>query len=160
MKPVAQTRPHPNGDCLRACLATLLELPITDVPDFTAMRDDPESELPVYYVELQHFCKRRGYAFFETQLQMKTLFPLPYETLAIFIGYHPSSTEQNPVRHAIVGQIAGQTLVPLFDPINPDGNPAEAFISAKVIGLCFLVPLDPARLAVKPPENILVIPQT
>lgn len=158
MKPVPQTRPHPNGDCVRACLATLLELPIEDVPDFTAMRDDPDSDLPVYWIEMQHFCKKHGYAFFETQLQMKTLFPLPFPTLAIFIGYHPSSTEAKPVRHAVVGRIEGRTLIPLFDPINPNGNPMEAFISAKVIGICFLVPLDPAALVVRPPDNVILIP--
>lgn len=37
MKPVNQTRVNStNGDCYAACLASLLELPIEDMPDFFA----------------------------------------------------------------------------------------------------------------------------
>lgn len=35
MKYQYQTRPHPHGDCLRACIATILEIPIGSVPDFS-----------------------------------------------------------------------------------------------------------------------------
>ena len=39
MKPVQQTITGEGGDCLRACVASLLELPIEEVPNFCEDRD-------------------------------------------------------------------------------------------------------------------------
>lgn len=36
MKPVDQTRVGSEGDCYAACIASLLELPLADVPNFCA----------------------------------------------------------------------------------------------------------------------------
>jgi hypothetical protein len=34
MTPVLQAKPGPGGDCFAACLATILDLPLADAPDF------------------------------------------------------------------------------------------------------------------------------
>lgn len=148
-----QTRPHPNGDCLRACVATLLEYPVAEVPDWTAMRDDPDAKYPPFWIEMQHFLKARGYAFLEVQLAQKTWMPLPYETLAVFIGPHATGA-----RHAIIGRCEGSKFYPVFDPLNPDGDPGEAFVNHHIEAVCFLVPLDPARLRLARPGNVIRIP--
>ncbi len=36
VKPVMQTRLAPGGDCLAACFASILEIPIEGIPDFNA----------------------------------------------------------------------------------------------------------------------------
>lgn len=153
MKPQKQTRPHPNGDCIRAAICSLLEISIEDFPDFILTPDDPEADLAPWYVELQTALRLRGYHFLEVQLAQKTMFPHVWDTWAIFIGLHPSSTEEQVIRHAIVGQISGQKLTAVFDPINPDGDPAAAFLHNKVVALCFLVPLDPATMHFADPGN-------
>lgn len=115
------------------------------------MREDPDSELPVWYIEQQAFLKRHGFAFFEVQLDMKTLFPFPWPVWCIFIGPHRTSTPENEIRHAIVGMIDGAKLVPMFDPLGQPGeDPASAFVSKKVVAVCFLVPTDPAKLLLRP----------
>ena len=37
MKPVLQTLDGPRGDCFLACLASILELPLGELPDFQAL---------------------------------------------------------------------------------------------------------------------------
>lgn len=39
MKPIAQTTTGTNGDCFRACIASLLERPIDDVPVFPPVNE-------------------------------------------------------------------------------------------------------------------------
>lgn len=146
MVPQAQTRNHPNGDCIRACLASLLEISINLVPDFTALPDDSgDNELPRWYVELQEFCLSYGYLFIEVQLDQKTLFPVPKQLWVICIGPHVTGA-----RHAIVAVQIGSKLIPVFDPMNPKGKPEDAFVGRRVDALAYLVPIDPSQLCIKP----------
>ncbi len=61
MKPVDQTRvsspenPH-NGNCFCACVASLLELPIEEVPDFNSMPDS-------WFMPFIRFLRKNGYEF-------------------------------------------------------------------------------------------------
>lgn len=147
MIPQAQTRPHPNGDCLRSCIASLLELPISEVPDWLEHADkepDPENDYPGWYFGMQQWLMRRGYAFVEVQLEKKTWMPLPFDMFAIFIG--PKQTELGVFRHAIVGVCRDGKFIPVFDPYAPEGDPAKAFERGYVEAVCLLVPLDPAKL--------------
>lgn len=149
MTPQNQTRPHPNGDCVRACIATLLDLPIAEVPDWLLMRqdgDDAPDKYPTWFLEMQDFLRKRGYAFVEIQLERKTWMPLPFEAWAIFIGTHPTGA-----RHAIVGKCLDSLFVPMHDPLG--GDAAIAFVNGRVDAVCFLVPLDPVNTKFKSAED-------
>ncbi len=50
MKPVYQTRGGPNGNCYAACVASILECDLTDVPD---LRSDRE----YWASKLEHFTR-------------------------------------------------------------------------------------------------------
>jgi hypothetical protein len=55
MKPVDQTvHKFPNGNCMQACVASVFELPLEDVPNF--MRDGPDSFNRI----LNNWLSRRG----------------------------------------------------------------------------------------------------
>jgi len=65
MKPVVQEFLHdPSigqyGDCQRAVLASLLELPIADVPHFL---QDAKGDPATYWEALQIFCRSHGYVY-------------------------------------------------------------------------------------------------
>lgn len=59
MKPLIQTKlhnpPHQNGNCMAACLASLLEIEITDVPKF---EDEHEKE---WYFSVLKWLSSLGY---------------------------------------------------------------------------------------------------
>jgi len=103
--------------------------------------DDPD-KYPTWWIEMQDWLRRRGFAFVEIQLERKTWMPLPYECFAIFIG--PDRTGN---RHAIVGKCIDAKFCPLWDPMG--GDPALAFINGRVEAVCFLVPTDPSATRFK-----------
>lgn len=45
MRPVTQTVDYPSGDCFRACLCSLLELPIEAIPNFQENEGEKFEEL-------------------------------------------------------------------------------------------------------------------
>lgn len=67
MKPVKQTIMHdPDsgkyGDCQRACVASLLELPIEDVPHF----GEGDPSVHEFYKRINKFLRLRGLSFIDT----------------------------------------------------------------------------------------------
>jgi hypothetical protein len=147
MIPVQQLRREENGDCLRSCLASLLELRADEVPDFSQFKDDPENptSYPAFWLELQSFVKGYGYFFLEVQLTEKTPWmPLPFGALAIFMGYTKTNN-----RHAIVGLCEDGKFIPLHDPFHHSGG------LTSIESVCFLVPLNPAAMALIEPSNII-----
>lgn len=109
------------------------------------MRQDGEENpdaYPTWYIEMQDWLRRRGFAFVEIQLDQKTWMPLPFPAYAIFIGPHATGA-----RHAIVGLCEDGKFIPVFDPLNPGGNAAEAFVKNRVEAVCLLAPLDPGAMA-------------
>lgn len=49
-----------HGDCQRAVIASLLDLPISEVPHFLQIAN---GDAAIYYEELQKFCLSQGYAY-------------------------------------------------------------------------------------------------
>ncbi len=133
MIPQYQSRPNPNGDCIRASLASIFELPIESVPDFMLLPDIDREGYPNWYLSIQEFCANLGYALVEIQLEGQPWMPLPKGVLAIFYG-----PTENGSRHAIVGTCEGRDFIPVFDPLGGQNLPI-----AKVEAVCLLVPLDP-----------------
>ncbi len=112
MKPVDQEYVHApeigqHGDCQRAVIASLLELPISEVPHFLQeAKGDPVG----FFEGLQSFCRSRGLAYLT----------VPAKSGAAFFGaddgvYHEisgPSPRGNGITHAVVGR-DGQVV---FDP--------------------------------------------
>lgn len=139
---IYQTRIAPNGNCLQAVIASLLEMPLDAVPDFSLIQDLPNSasespastNLPEWYKQLQDFLRQFGLTFIEIKLVDKMpWFPVVHETLAIFNGSLASGS-----KHSIVGKLTGMEFIPVFDPLGKDELGFEAIES-----VCLLVPVDP-----------------
>lgn len=112
MKPVDQQVVHrpdlgQHGDCQRAVLASLLELPIEQVPHFL---QDANGNPDEYWAALQRFCRSHGFVYLT----------VPSRSGGAFFGdegviYHEisgPSPRGNGVFHAVVGR-NGEVV---FDP--------------------------------------------
>lgn len=142
---------------MRACIASLLEQPIDDVPDFSALRDDDDSLLPNWWIEMQAFAKRFGYQVLEIRLQGKLPWmPIPDDVLCIFIGPKQNRGNGASNMHAIIGRCKNTQFYPVFDPFSEEANPCDAFIQNKVYALLFLVPMNPAKLQVVVEETKII----
>jgi hypothetical protein len=101
MKPVMQTvfateeKPK-QGDCFRACIASLLELAIDDVPDFCAEPGNWEDRLHAWLGD-------RGLATVEINFGVgQTVYPVTDGTVCIVSG----TTARHPTRlHSIIGRV-------------------------------------------------------
>ena len=69
MKPVMQTQFGLQGNCLSACIASLLELTIEEVPNFHegvapgAPQDDPEG-CKIFWANVHRFINSKGFGMF------------------------------------------------------------------------------------------------
>lgn len=101
MKPVFQTvfatEEHPKqGDCFRACIASILELPIDAVPDFCAIPHDWENNF-------HEWLSAHGLATVEVNLgQGQIVYPVTDGTICIVSG----TTKRHPTRlHSVIGRV-------------------------------------------------------
>jgi len=87
-----------HGDCQRAVIASLLDLPIKDVPHFLQEADgDPE----IYWTQLQTFCRKHGYAYLTVPAKHGAAF---YgDEGRVFHEISGPSPRGNGVFHAVVG---------------------------------------------------------
>lgn len=143
MTPQNQLRPTPDGDCLRACIASLLDEKIEDVPDFTGEGTDGID----WWIKLQTWLLDRGLFFLEVRIggtykdgeEDKPVIavwnPLPFACLAMLVG----PTESG-LMHTIVGTCEGSQFLPQFNPL-----PGSKGIT-RVDAVAFLVQRDPAIL--------------
>ncbi|NMC52511.1 MAG: hypothetical protein GYA48_02615 [Chloroflexi bacterium] len=123
MKPVLQTIfAPPNGNCLQACIASILELPLEEVPNFMQY---PNQWLPRY----EHFLRARNlqpvYLRFENG-QTPDFEPWGYHLITV-------KSPRGPYDHSLVG-FQGK---PVHDPF-PGGNCA-----GEVIGWELLISVAP-----------------
>lgn len=136
MKPQRQRIEGPEGDCVSACIASILEIKIDEVPNFAAMsREILPSGYSTWYLEMQAFLSRRGFAWVEMQLGPSTpMFPMPYVLTCVMIGKTKAG-----VRHAVVGTVENTNMDMIW-------NPSTISDIDAVDALCFLVPLNPASM--------------
>lgn len=108
------------GDCQRAVIASLLDLPISEVPHFSGIA---KGEPRIFWETLQAFCKSHGYVYLTIKARSGAAFYGLDEDI-----YHEisgPSPRGNGVFHAVIGK--GGEIV--FDP-HPSraglaGDPAE-----------------------------------
>lgn len=132
MKPQQQLRKEPNGDCLRACIATLLEHHIASVPDFVLAEAHENDLHPAWWLSLQTWLAQRGMFFLEMVLTDKTpLMPLPLPAMCIAMG----DTDKG-VRHAVVARIEEAQIIQVY-------NPWSGTTLTGIGSLGFLIPRDP-----------------
>lgn len=60
MKPIMQTQFSPNGNCLSAVVASLLDMPIEDVPNFT-------DSIDTFWQDFEKFIQSKGYQYLGTK---------------------------------------------------------------------------------------------
>ena len=128
--------------CIAACIATMLELPVEQIPDFTA--DDFENlevvngvEYPKWWLRLQGWLSERNLCFIEIALPAGVAFnALPFPALVMLAGNTASGT-----RHVVVGSAGAppNQFEWLHDPLE-NGTGLESVESVIV-----LAPLDVSR---------------
>lgn len=134
MKPQQQQRKEPNGDCLRACIASLLEVKIERVPDFVLAPELPDKTYPAWWVALQSWLAEMGLWFLEVQLPPNMPWmPIPLPSLCILFGETTTG-----IKHAIVGRCDGADFFPIFNPW------PEAEFAGGVAAVGFILSRDPA----------------
>lgn len=116
MKPVYQTQfyqeePRRYGDCVRAVIASLLELPITEVPHFLELADGKAYE---FYDGIEDFLNRY-------KLTMQWQSKLAYHWVPGDPDVYHYMSGVSPRNPAIGHAVVGLNGVPFFDP-HPDGG--------------------------------------
>lgn len=105
MKAVYQTKfGEPEGNCFAACLASLLEINIDDVPDFSPQPDDKL----LWFEKANIFLRTYGLVsmFFTPE------FPIPKDTFYLINGMSPRGLDHSTI---------GKNGVIVHDP-HPDGG--------------------------------------
>lgn len=128
MKPVNQTifkDEQGRGNCLQACIASLLELPLEDVPHFTAMGEE-------WWFNMRDW-------FAERNLNVEWA-----ATIVPFGAWHIASVVSprfdDGTTHAVICNPDGEIV---HDP-HPDVD--DPSINSDPIGYYWLYPIDPAKM--------------
>lgn len=136
MKPVHQNIfGSPNGNCFQACVASIFELPLEDVPHFCGYKNKH------WFQDIQRWMNERGFFYFpvcfsETNLEYETLYPILPDVLCIASGKSPRGN----FNHSVVGVIrSGYDFRILYDP-----HPDNTGLDGKPETLEFFVAINPA----------------
>lgn len=132
LKPVDQTRFVPDkGNCFAACVASLLELNIDDVPNFVFLEPD-------WIKATQEWLAGRGLGmlalFTHEAGYFGNLYPLPAGLLCIIGGKSP----RGDFGHAVVARAHAWKFDVIHDP-----HPSRAGLAGEPERVYFLIPLDP-----------------
>lgn len=99
MKPVMQTKfTKDDGNCLQACMASILELPIESVPDF--VNTCGQKWLP----EIIHWCHENGFGVVFANANADHVFPQMF--LGNIYGIASFSIPGHEYNHAVVVQFS------------------------------------------------------
>jgi len=114
-----------NQECLSACLSSLLEIKIEDVPRFHEMDDAS------WWAALQDWLCSMGLQFVMVSLpENMPWFQISYSVECLLIGHTESG-----VNHAVVGRCEGDQFICTFDPLT--GGPPRI---ASIEYVAFLMP--------------------
>lgn len=134
MRPVYQEiTTADEGDCLSACLATLLEIELSEVPKFRRDHGPREMMAAARAWLVENYC---------LSLVRVDLKRLAFESLGVAPGQlciaGGRSPEPGGLYHAVTGRIGADGFELLHDP-----HPAGRGIDGDPMALYFLVPLKP-----------------
>lgn len=131
MIPIKQTVKGKYGNCFPACLASLFECPLDDVPNFYDIAGDDDA---AWWGLVRGWLKKRGFGVMFLELRSP-------EHLALFDGYIIVSGKScRDLDHATIWKNG----VMVHDP-HPDNC---GLITPD--GVDMIYPLDPSKLVVKP----------
>lgn len=142
MKRVKQTKFGPvEGNCFAACIASLLEVPIEEVPI------DPSPEN--WWNTAQDYLRHKNLFFLEVRIDVAKQYPLyaMNNVYCIFSGRSPRKFKGHEmVNHCVVGMIDTLPDQPvIFTPIH-DPHPDNTFlVDGSIFGLGFLLKFDPSK---------------
>lgn len=119
-------------DCLRACLASLLELSLDEVPDLWSRPRSAAAQLAT----AQRFAKRHGYALLEIDARRGR----PWARLAVPVLAIATVDLPAVGWHAVIVRAAGRRLRLVHDP-DPGGARGRR-LPGPVVALSVLVPLQ------------------
>lgn len=102
-----------RGNCLTACVATLLDLPIGDVPNFIERED--------MFKACRDWLAARGFKmlefYFSDVEQLKEMYFEPYGEFCILSGLSPRKKADGGKKyHAVVGKTVGYGVEVVHDP--------------------------------------------
>jgi hypothetical protein len=123
-----QTKFGDHGNCFAACIASLFELPLDDVPDFCSLPPD-------WWRGLQDWLKRKGLCAIEVRLEPKCLV-WSEGCNCILTGTSPRGRP-----HSVIAKTVCGGFEYVFDP-----HPDNTFLSGEPTHVLFLVPLDVNKL--------------
>lgn len=145
MKKVDQTRTGmPSGNCMEACIASLLEVPLSDVPD---LGDKKDSDWEWCQIVLTNWLVTQGFWWVDFSIgdeKYADFFKkhrIPDNAWVVLCGDNPDG-----IAHAVVGQKISGELLMIHDP-----NPSRRGI-VKIDSIMVLIPIDPV-LAKNVSEN-------
>lgn len=112
MKPVFQTEiGGGRGNCVSACVASILELSIEGVPNFRLLSDNPEQ----VWIEMQSWLSKRGLCAIRFPAELDKIWTIPTGTHCILTGNSPNFDN---LLHAVVGYVKDKEWKIVHDP-NP-----------------------------------------
>jgi len=138
MKPVHQTSFYPAGNCYAACVASILELPVEEVPDFyhQAVMDSAP-----FYQHVSDWLASRDLGVLRVLPMVDGVWVAPAyfgERELFFIA--SGKSPRHDCHHAVVWKATGQATAPAHDP-HPEGG----FLKGDPTSFDLIVPLKEAR---------------
>lgn len=123
IKPVEQTRTGPNGTCFQACLASILEIPVWEVPDFSTDDD-------LFLQQVQEFLATKGLYYVQVPPDEPTVVAAFKQSLGpaycTIEGTSPRGGQ-----HAVVGDRG----VMVWDPHPKSDGTGQGLVSVQCFGL-------------------------
>jgi hypothetical protein len=134
MKPVKQTLfGKGEGNCVSACIATILAMSIEDVPNFAKLYNFD------WAYHLEEWLSERGYAMisllFENGSQIERMYMTP-NLYVMMSGLSPRAEDGDTMRHAVVGLTDGRGIMLAHDP-HPSG---DGILMTHEVWVRFIVP--------------------
>ena len=124
-----------RGDCLPACLASIFEIPIEDIPHFNNTAD--------WWGTMIAWLNGRGFALWQSPS------PITYPTSPLCIVSGKSPRDPENVTHAVVGRGRSLPRYPKGEPmweVVHDPHPDGTGIHGEPQSFWYFIALDPARL--------------
>ncbi len=140
MKPVSQTLFGDKiGNCFAACIASLLELPINEVPNFCAYPADSWTE------KLDEWLAARGLFSVEVRLdpEKPVLYPVPVGVFCILTGPSPRGS----FLHSVIGGSVRCGEQHGFEIVHDPHPSGAGFGGVPATAITFLAALSPERIA-------------
>jgi hypothetical protein len=124
-----QTTFGDRGNCFAACVASIFELPLNNIPDFCSLSPD-------WWEGFQNWLMKRGLCAIEVRLEPKCLI-WSNGCICILTGKSPRKMGR---LHSVIAKTSRNGFDYVFDP-----HPDNTFLSGEPTHVLFLVPLSYQR---------------